>query len=121
MPDKNDPALVVVQIGDKKHLDDRTLREMQGAPAMVLQRYPQALVMLNIDGYDDDPRSLWDIPEVAAYIRRYAAASGLRDWTGRLFAMLDETSKGLLIECNAIDKPHPFKTNIVPDPVMTRH
>jgi hypothetical protein len=114
MPDP-DPALVVVAFGGRGHLDAATLRQMQGAPAMAHARYPKATLLLSVDGYDDDPRSLWDIPEAAAFVRRFAKAAGLRDWRGSLFQALDETSRGLLIACDAIDKPHPFTLNIVPD------
>jgi hypothetical protein len=31
------------------------------------------MILLFIPGYDDDPRELWDIPDVAAYIRLWAS------------------------------------------------
>ena len=112
----DDPyALVIVAFGGKGHLDDATLRHMSGAPAMVHARHPGASIELTMDGYDDDPRSLWDIPEAAAYVRRYAKAAKLTDWRSSLFQALEETTKGMLIACDAIDKPHPYTLNIVPD------
>jgi hypothetical protein len=117
---KTDPAeydMVVIEFGGAGHLDDRTLQEMCSAPAMVHAQYPDAPIVLSLSGFDDDPRSLWDIPEAAAYIRAYARAAKLTDWRGPLFQALDETSRGLLVACDAIDKPHRFTVNIVPDPV----
>jgi hypothetical protein len=97
---------VVICIGGKRYLGAGTLRSMKGVPSMVLRDQPKATLRLTIDGYNGHP---WEIPEVADYIRRYAAAAGLRDWTGRLFKALDESSRALLIACDAIDKPHPFE------------
>lgn len=113
--DPSEYAVAVIEFGGKDHLTDQILQEMCGAPAMVHAHYPQALIMLAIRGYDNDPRSLWDIPEVASYIRRFAREAKLTDWRSPLFQALEETSRGLLIACDAINKPHPFTLNIVPD------
>jgi hypothetical protein len=114
---KTEPAIVVIVIGDKEHLDNHTLYEMAPGPAHLHTRYPDATILLTLDGYDDDPRSLWDIPEAADYIRRFARAAKLTNWRSPLFRALEEASRGLLIACDAIDKPHPFRLDIVPDPV----
>ena len=104
----NEYDTIVIGIGGKGQFGDQTLRQMRDAPRQLLQHNPKAEICLWIDGYDDDPRELWNIPEAADYIRRYAKASGLHDWTSRLFRALHEHSKGLLIACDAIDQPHPF-------------
>lgn len=106
------PTAVFLGIGGKGHLDDATLRKMQDAPRMVHAAHPNAEITLFIDGYDNDPRELWQIEEVVQYIRRFARASGLHDWKGELFLVLDSVSKGLLIACDAIDKPHPYKVEL---------
>lgn len=107
MTDAYDDA--VIGIGGRGYFTEATLRKMKDAPRLVLQQSPRVEITLMIDGYDDDPRELWQIPEAVDYVRRYAKASGLHDWTGRLFRALHEHSKGLLIACDAIDKPHPFR------------
>lgn len=104
----------IIQIGGKGSLTDKTLRKMAPAVRKILAHSPGAEVMLSIDGYDDDPRELYEIPETRDYLRRYARASGLHDWTGPLFQALDESTKGLLIAADAIDKPHPYRTEKVP-------
>lgn len=109
-------GLVVIEFGGKGHLDDRVLLEMAGAPAMVHARYPNAPILLSLSGYDNDTRSIWQIPEAAAYVRRYAQAAKLTDWHSPLFQALEESTRGLLIACDAIDKPHPFVIDIRPDP-----
>jgi hypothetical protein len=113
---QSDAALVIVGIGGKGSMTSATIQRMKDAPRTLLHLNPLAELLLCVDGYDNDARSLWDIPEVADYIRRYARAAGLNDWTGRLFKRLDEGSKALLIACDAIDRPHPFKLDICGDP-----
>lgn len=115
----NDFGLVMIEIGGKGHLDEHTLLEMASAPAMAHAQYPAAPILLSLSGYDQDPRSIWDIPEAADYVRAYARAAGLCDWRSSLFKALDETTAGLLIACDAINKPHPFTVNIVPDPEVS--
>lgn len=110
------PDSVFIEIGGRGHLSEDTLREMARAPGLVHETYPQAVIQLTLGGYDDDPRSIWDIPEAAQYVRWFAALSGLADWHGGLFKALDSASKAVLIRCRAIREPHPFRVDIVPDP-----
>jgi hypothetical protein len=35
-----------------------------------------ALIFVTVGGYDDDPRSLWEIPEVVAFVGRWIEATG---------------------------------------------
>lgn len=35
-------------------------------------------IYINVHGYDDDPRQLWDIPEVASYVRKWARKACVR-------------------------------------------
>lgn len=100
--------IVVIEIGGKNHLSEGILRKMALGPAMTHARYPEAKIALSIGGYDDDPRELWQIPEAVEYIRRFTAQAGLRDWHSSLFRALDELTIGLLVMCDAVDKPHPY-------------
>jgi hypothetical protein len=55
--------------------------QMAGAMGRKFQecrrKAPQALYALVMFGYDDDPRELWEIPEVCEYIPRFARYAGL--------------------------------------------
>jgi hypothetical protein len=42
-----------------------------------VEKYPNAQFHLNLMGYDEDPRELWDIVEAARYIRQWAKFAGL--------------------------------------------
>jgi hypothetical protein len=111
MTDEYVAAIVVIGGKEDNGLTDATVRKMREAPAMVHSRHPNAKIMLCVNGYDDDPRELYDIPEAADYVRRFAAASGLHDWTTPLFQALDEQTIGMLVLCDAIDKPHPYEVS----------
>lgn len=104
----SETAAVIVEFGRRGVLTDEVIAEMRHAPRMVTEVYPGKPLMIAIGGYDEDPRRLWEIPEVVDYIRRYAKASGLSNWRDPLFAALEDESKFLLIKCDAVMQPHPF-------------
>jgi len=99
--------LVCIEIGDGVQ-DEGWLRDMARAPAEAHASLPRATIVLLLSGYDDDQRSIWEIPEAADYVRRFAKLSGLNDWRTSVFGQLSEETKFLLIMCDALDKPHPF-------------
>lgn len=53
------------------------------------------IYLLNINGYDDDPRELYEIPEVVAFIRKAILKNP------ELFYFLDEESKDWITLCFA--------------------
>jgi hypothetical protein len=57
-------------------------------------------IHLAIDGYDDDPRELWQIPEVKDYIRRLILGLDLE-----VMARLDELSRILGAVCCGMLRP----------------
>lgn len=99
---------IVMEIGGRGHLGDDVLHRMCRGPALAHRQSPQAMIILTIGGYDEDPRELWQIPETREYIRNFCKLSGLHDWRGELFQALDETTKALIITCKGVDEPHPF-------------
>lgn len=107
-----DYDVAMICIGGKGHMGEEELRSMALAVSAVHREHPDAPITLVLDGYDDDPRSLWDIQEAADYVRRYAMASGLHNWRGALFQALDEETKALLIACRAVDEPHPYELEL---------
>jgi hypothetical protein len=40
-------------------------------------RHPQAIVYPTVVGYDEDPRELWEIPEVVRYVQQFAELAGI--------------------------------------------
>ncbi len=97
-----------IEVGDREHLDEETLREMKLAPAMAHAAHPEASIAILVGGFDRDPRPLWEIPEAAEYVRRFAAAAGLDDWSTDLFKALCQDTIAMLVKCDAVREPHPF-------------
>jgi hypothetical protein len=48
-----------------------------------------------VGGYDDDPRELWDVPEVLHYLREWCAC--VKKKGGHGLDRLDDTGKALLL------------------------
>lgn len=47
-------------------------------------RHPDVPFTVSIAGYDDDPRELWQFPDVCRFVRRFAREAGLDDLGGRV-------------------------------------
>jgi hypothetical protein len=58
---------------------------------------------------------LWEIPAVADYVRAFALESGVHDWRGALFKALANETKLVLIQCRALDEPHPYRVELTDD------
>lgn len=111
MPDLSYDA-ILCELGDKLHLSEAEAHKA-GRDLLNMMLNSEGPVSLMIGGYDDDPRSLWEIPEVAQYLRWAVAAAHLQDWTSPLFQRLREPTMALLVQCDAIDRPHPYRAEIV--------
>ncbi len=57
-------------VGAKDHLSDELLAEMLFYLNGTVRTHTTGTVHLLIDGYDDDPHELWEIPEARDYLRR---------------------------------------------------
>ena len=53
-------------------------------------------IMLHFAGYDDDPRELWQIPDVCDFVQRFCAKTKAHEHSA-----LEPMSKGLLLACGA--------------------
>jgi len=69
-PDEYDAILMV--IGGKSDLSAKRAIESAEQVKVIAEYYPDASLSLHLDGFDDDPRELWDIPEAARFIRQFA-------------------------------------------------
>ena len=61
-------------VGGKGYLDAATLAEMAGHLNATVRDHTTGTVHLVVDGYDDDEREVWQIPEVREYLRRLVLA-----------------------------------------------
>lgn len=68
--------VVGVLIGERGNLARTAARQGARLFRQMAAAQPTAELCPNIGGYDDDPRGLWEIPEVSAYLCRWAEFAG---------------------------------------------
>jgi hypothetical protein len=103
---------ICVEIGSRGHLARQDAERAAARWKQIRRDHPEAAFTFAIRGYDDDPRALWEIPEVAAYVRTWAQLAGLDDLetAERVFGFSDErlvgSTLGLLDLCGVFaEKP----------------
>lgn len=63
-----DMSIAAVEIGKKGKLNAQHASDAAKALLSIRDKYPAAEILLSIDGYDDDPRALWEVSEVRNFI-----------------------------------------------------
>jgi hypothetical protein len=71
-------TVVAFEIGSRDALTPDKAQRAAQKWRDVVAKHPRACFVLMIPGYDDDPRELWEFPEVTAYVRHFAEAAGIR-------------------------------------------
>lgn len=112
LPDA-DPDLVVVQIGEPGHMDAAALAEAVAVFLLAVDLYPRAEFAVTIGGYDEDPRSVWEIPEAAEQFRAFARAA-VPSAYHPVVRRLERTTIATLCQCGAWPAGHPFRVEITP-------
>jgi hypothetical protein len=107
-----DPDLVVVQIGEPGHMDEPALYEAIAVFILAAERYPRAELAVTIGGFDQDPRSVWDIPEAAARFRAFARGTFPSAYDP-LVGRLETSTIATFVKCGAWPV-HPFIVEITP-------
>jgi hypothetical protein len=97
-------------------LTKRTAREMAEGFRKARIRSPQSPVMIEFAGYDDDPRELWQFPEVCRYLKWWSRFAGIGDWqAAAAVPWLDPSwGIGLLVACGVFGDDHPFDLKLPP-------
>jgi len=90
-------------IGKRDELTPQEAERMGARWCREVQCNPRAEFEISIDGYDDDPRELWQIPEVVSYVKLWAAAAGIGDVATA--QRLNRQSLGLLGLCGVFGAP----------------
>ena len=70
-------GFVVFTMGMRDELTKKEADRLAMAWRETSMRFPNSGFYLQIAGYDNDPRELWEFPEVARYVRRFARTAGL--------------------------------------------
>jgi hypothetical protein len=69
--------MVMFTIGARDDLTPSTCEKAAAAWRTITAENPKAKFVLQVGGFDDDPRELWEFPEVCAYVQRWANLVGL--------------------------------------------
>jgi hypothetical protein len=77
---------ILFQYGKRGDLTEKAAQKAGDAWRKVIARYPNAVYVLAIPGYDDDPRELWEFPDVCEYVCLWARFAGLDDQQAALAA-----------------------------------
>jgi len=103
-------TLITIVIGTRDQLTKREADSAGKAFRTLRSRHPYSRILLCIPGYDQDPRELWDFPEVCKYVRRFSRAAGLNDWRAASEVPWADPSWGVafLAACGAFGDDHPF-------------
>ena len=95
-----DPDFIHAEIGGRGDLTPEKLAIAAAGISNAAKNYPTPKIMLSIGGYDQDPRDLWEIPEVRAYVRGFVLALD-----GRVFARLEYVTRVMLAACCGVIAP----------------
>jgi hypothetical protein len=97
----NEVDLVGIEIGIAGELTLGACAEAVMAFVMARKEYPDAEFNLMVGGYDDDPREVWDIPEVKRYFRLFmgSAMKVIGDGDTMFSLRLDDATMGVVAMC----------------------
>jgi hypothetical protein len=96
-----------INIGKRGNFTRVSAKRNARAFREIAARQPWAELYLSIHGYDDDPRDLWEIREVRAYLCRWAQFAGLKSSADADALKIDVTMCGVLAKCGAFDDIDP--------------
>jgi hypothetical protein len=85
-----DYAAIFIEIGVAGDLTERAAARAAVAFRLARACSPAASVHFTIGGYDDDPREIFEIPEVREYIRRWARLADVADVSAAMAVPWDQ-------------------------------
>ena len=94
----DEPDFITHGIGKRGDLTRQAAKAAAREWKECLRIAPKAHVILHIDGYDDDPRNLWEFDEVRKFVQQFARFAGINDVVD-YSERLAEDSLALLAAC----------------------
>jgi hypothetical protein len=91
-------TMTVFSIGTGPQFSRRAL-SMAVMAWRALKIEPSTAVTMHIGGYDDDPRELWQIPEVRMFVQRFCAKTGAHKHPA-----VEPISRNWMLACGADPK-----------------
>ena len=98
---------IVINIGQRGNFTDLSAKRNARAFREIAARQPGAELCPSIHGYDDDPRGLWEIPEVRAYLCRWAKFAGLNSSADADALKIEMNMCAVLAKCGVFDDVDP--------------
>jgi hypothetical protein len=77
VPDGGRGRLVNFAIGSRDDLTKTAARRMADVWRLMTKEYSNAIYRLQMFGFDDDPRQIWEVVDAARYVRRWAKYAGI--------------------------------------------
>lgn len=76
------PLIVALVIGDREEGLTKDAAKLTADYWLALKaKMPEAVLMVTVHGFDDDPRELWEITSAQQYIRRWAHLAGFNRYS----------------------------------------
>jgi hypothetical protein len=88
-------TVLVFSLGNKSDLGKRALASAVLA-WRALKIEPTTAIAMHFGGYDDDPRELWEIPEVCRFVQKFCARTKAHE-----HKQVEPQSRGWLLLCGA--------------------
>jgi hypothetical protein len=100
MPPKG-VGFVAMEIGDRSDLSEQAARLPLRRGAQRYSNILRASFSIALSGYGDDPRELWDVPEVVRFVNWWAGYAGMDDFetAHRILGADPMMCMGLLASC----------------------
>jgi hypothetical protein len=100
---------VVIMLGTRGHLTEQYAREAADSFRQMRARLPKAEIALTVGGYDDDPRELFQVPEVCRFVQFWAGVAGVSGWRiAETIPWHSSDDLALLVRCGVFGDDHPF-------------
>jgi hypothetical protein len=112
VPVDGDGTMIAFTIGMRGALASREARIAAKAWRKMAAKYPKSIIVLQIAGYDDDPREVWQIEEARDYYKRWARFAGLTSSTAAQATPLHDVSFGVLAICGAFSDIDPNSVRV---------
>lgn len=99
--------MIGITIGERNHLTRDAAKQNARRFKEIAAAQPWAELCPIMHGYDDDPRGLWEIPEVRAYLCRWAQFAGIKNTSDADAYRIDANMCAVLAKCGVLDDVDP--------------
>lgn len=103
------PDMIVMCIGAPGAMRPQDARKAAASFKLAVRRLPRSTyIAATIDGFDQDPREVYDIPAAAEQFREFGRAAFGGNGFHPLVQRLEEGTIAVLVQCGAFGSRHPY-------------